>query len=953
VPFELHPKKDFISAAFAGPRPKAFLVGSPLSTDGGGGVPGIGGIVELVRAKLRGIPGSALADFEASISGLSGADAYQAAAKHYEKIAGRAGMNQLIEDAVLHARLPRTPSTFAGYGDPKHWYLPRGTRELGELISHGGERFAGPIFTTNFDPLISAAIRQAGGRPGRIVLDGDGAVSRPSQEEDDERAVVHLHGYWRDADSLHTLTELTKPRPRLKRSLQEKLRQRTLVVVAYSGWDDVFTNSLKEVADEDPELIDVIWCFRESDASAVADKYQNLLANLKDLLDDGRFRAFGGIDCHSIFGELLTVLRGATATAAVLTPASPLAGWEQLDAGALAAQPALTTDEVVRFFDGGAPAWRHAVSLDIPRRSEVALLAKRLNAARTGNRCSLHLIRGAGGEGKTTVLMQAAADAAHAGGWNVLWRSHPRTRLVAEDVARLDSKVQWLIAADEAENLVRDLVDCTHLLHSEGRSNVHFLLAAQDIEWRHAKGDQQPWRDRMEVAEHVTLRSLSDPDIPKLLDAWEKYGADGLRALAAIPDAAGRRRALRDALAGKSGNRRGRSGSFFGGLLDARFDAAALRTHINGIMAGLRDKKVEGSTGNEPQLFNALLYIAACERAGIPGLDDHLLADLVGVPRHWVQRLIVRPLGEEVGAGSVTHTLRDGRPSVSHVYTRHHKVADAILIEAEQSFGIDLGEVWADLIRQTVRTSASHPNREFMTRTAILNVAPKLYDSLPGLLSKQRRREIALAAAQADIEVEHDRLSPLVGLAATYRAMDDAREAVKVFETYFDKLTAKTDYNTNVRGFWYEWGNCLGSQPDRQSVWNAAWLQGISISDHFPQSPINNDRVKQSCAGLGFILGKLLEAASDQRVARGHTATTYIGRLVRLDPTTAHHFNKHAAEADVRGLPYPPDLDEAIGWLQQLVFFAGQHASVRTGVRSDNVHFTMLRAFCSNLRDRV
>src|SRR6185312_14005495 len=92
-------------------------------------------------------------------------------------------------------------------------------------------------------------------------------------------------------------------------------------------------------------------------------------------------------------------------------------------------------------------------------------------------------------------------------------------------------------------------------------------------------------------------------------------------------------------------------------------------------------------------LFDALLYVAACHGVGIPGLDERVLADLVGVPREWVQRLVVRPLGEEAAA---VH-------SAGHILTRHSQVATAILVEVEETFGVDLGEVWAQLIRQTTQ----------------------------------------------------------------------------------------------------------------------------------------------------------------------------------------------------------------------------------------------------------
>lgn len=48
---DLHPQSALIDALLAGvTRPVAFLVGSPLSWDEGGGVPGVGGMIDIARS---------------------------------------------------------------------------------------------------------------------------------------------------------------------------------------------------------------------------------------------------------------------------------------------------------------------------------------------------------------------------------------------------------------------------------------------------------------------------------------------------------------------------------------------------------------------------------------------------------------------------------------------------------------------------------------------------------------------------------------------------------------------------------------------------------------------------------------------------------------------------------------------------------------------------------------
>lgn len=444
MPIELHPKAALINAALMTRRPVAFLVGSPLSLKDGVGVPGITTMLDFVRDEVRDRNSRALPQLESALNGKSGADAYQAAMKWLGVNAGQDAVNEVVSKAVLKARRPGTGQVAAATdGQPDDWNIPAGTAGLADLVARGGEKFLGPVLTTNFDPLISLAIRKSGGRAGRRVLTADGTLAGAAEDEPGICNIVHLHGFWRDSDTLHTQAQLTNPRPKLVKSLQRLLvaQQRTLIVAAYGGWDDVFTHALVELMNDEQAKLDVIWCFHESDTAKVEERYGKLLKAVSPAIVLNRFRSFGGIDCHSIFNEILTAVHGVASTAVAPVVASPLAGWELIDAAYLGALAPLRPEEVVRYFDGATPTWRHAACADIPSRAAVGEIARRLAAVRDGKSgCSLQLIRAAGGEGKTTLLLQAAAAAATSGGWNVLWRPAPRLGLPPEHSTTLDPR---------------------------------------------------------------------------------------------------------------------------------------------------------------------------------------------------------------------------------------------------------------------------------------------------------------------------------------------------------------------------------------------------------------------------------------------------------------------------------------------------------------------------------
>ena len=93
---DLHDRAALIDAITVGAdRPVAFLVGSPLSWDAGGGVPGVDDMLviakELVKAKLP----NRVSDFETAIKVAAGADAYHRKVLWLSRCRGRrvAGRN--------------------------------------------------------------------------------------------------------------------------------------------------------------------------------------------------------------------------------------------------------------------------------------------------------------------------------------------------------------------------------------------------------------------------------------------------------------------------------------------------------------------------------------------------------------------------------------------------------------------------------------------------------------------------------------------------------------------------------------------------------------------------------------------------------------------------------------------------------------------------------------------
>jgi hypothetical protein len=920
---ELLSKEILINAALMTRRPVAFLVGSPLSLRNGVGVPGVSAMLEFARDEVRDRGAFALSQYDAAVSGKTGADAYQAAMKWLGQNPGQDAVNDVIRKAVLQARRQDAgPVTHGTDGQPDEWNIPAGTTGLAELVARGEERFIGPILTTNFDPLLSLALRKSGRHAGRRVLTADGSLGGAAEDDPGTCSVVHLHGFWRDSETLHTQAQLTNARPRLKFSLQRLLvaQQRTLIVAAYGGWDDVFTQALVELVNDEQAKLDVIWCFYESDPVVVEQRYGKLLHAMEPAIRLNRFRPFGGIDCHSIFGEIHSTRLGTSSPAAVESfAASPIAGWQLIDSPFLDSLPPLDSNELIRYFDGAVPTWRHAVSGVIPKREGVEKLTARLaqiahdNVAR-----SMHLIRAAGGEGKSTLLFQAAADVARTGEWSVLSRSSPNEVISPEQIASLDASRRWLIVADDADGIVSDLSAIAEHIAQSGRNGVHFLLATRDADWKAAQGPRKPWSEWLDSYPDVLLRGITSGDAKAVLTAWESVGPGGLRELATIGDSAERaavfEAAVRDAVGiqdEQARRRRPQEGSFFGGLLAVRFGQNGLQAHVRTFLERLEHMHIEHGSRN---LFDALLYVAACHGTGIPGIDERVLADLVGVPREWVQRYVVRPLGEEAAAVY----------SAGHALTRHSQVAAAILVEAEETFGIDLAETWAELVRQTVQTSKNlRISRE--TYAKITHAGPRLQNALPPQIPEERRKAIAIRAARASSEAQPDRLSQLVDLAKTYRNAGEFEAAIKVFRDNHSTLAAKVDFRTDSPGYWNAWGT-TESEAGKSSTHALAnaWLCGLSISDTLAPAEITYKDVEMACSSFGLAFARLAEGDGKSVYAKGLRAAAFLGWKTNPHPSTARHFRIHDNEANKMQTPRPNAVDEAVLWLATSVAHVGR-----------------------------
>ncbi|MGE6762239.1 SIR2 family protein [Corallococcus interemptor] len=331
----LHPGDALPSAVIAASKNRkiAFLVGSPLSMQESADapqVPGVSGMVALIREH---IPVELQARFDAERE-HNKPNEYQWAMRFLQGRGDKTAAEKVVREAVLRARLDRKKDGVATDEqldqDYRGWALPPATEHLGKLLVERADTF-GPVLTTNFDPLISASIRMAGGDFHRtIVVDdspfGHTTVSRNSTH------IVHLHGYWRQSATLHTSVQIARERKRVAAELIQLLQDHTLVVVGYGGWDDIFTQTLGTIDGDRHKDVDILWAFFNNEEDAILEaRYRTLFEKVSNLRGNTGLRCYKGINCHQFFPELRKQLGASSAfTPAVQSTVRPPA----VDAGA-------------------------------------------------------------------------------------------------------------------------------------------------------------------------------------------------------------------------------------------------------------------------------------------------------------------------------------------------------------------------------------------------------------------------------------------------------------------------------------------------------------------------------------------------------------------------------------------------------------------------------------------
>lgn len=382
------------------PREVIFLVGSPLSAPASAGllgVPNVSGMIDIIRGEFAD-DHNLLNQLDILISTAKD-KRYQEAFRFLQSRRGPAVANELVRSAVLAACKPE--ARYRGQSgdeqscqlleaDDSLWAVLPGGSAIASLITHNPDIFGKSLLTTNFDPLLEVAIGKAGGRHYRTIMQGDGNVSITSAVG---CHVIHLHGYWYGSNTLHTLRQLTQQRPQLKASLNRLIRDRIVVVIAYGGWDDIFTTTLLEMVADDADNTEILWTTRSASPSFPA----NIAAQLKLAADKAKVLVYGDIDCNVFLPELASWWL-ANSVGHPLTPPVPVSP-VKFESSLITQMTSAPPKNIL--LEGDLEDRPPVIEFCLGREAELVLLE-------AGS--AVVFITGIGGEGKSTIAAKAFGD---------------------------------------------------------------------------------------------------------------------------------------------------------------------------------------------------------------------------------------------------------------------------------------------------------------------------------------------------------------------------------------------------------------------------------------------------------------------------------------------------------------------------------------------------------------
>ncbi|QPF93925.1 metallophosphoesterase [Bradyrhizobium commune] len=548
-------------------------------------------------------------------------------------------------------------------------------------------------------------------------------------------------------------------------------------------------------------------------------------------------------------------------------------GWEIVDRDVLAnyraSPPPMAA--MIQFFDGFLPHWRLVLASTstgrVQPRAVVERLANRFRAAYEGARKPLVvLLAGAGGEGKSTAVLHAAAvlvEETHQN-WTCLRRQATNAKLSEDLLLKLPTIPEhaWVVVIDDADNISASILAAVKRVAA--RTDVHLLLAARDVDWQLKRVVPRLWQP---VADFHTepLAGLDRDDAMRIVSGWFAWGDEAMGRL--------KGRSEEDAATALLGHARDHAtrqedGELLGALLVTR-QGEDMRAHVRTLVNGLG----RGLVFKSHSLRDIYAMVAAMHAENQLYLSRSVLAFAVGRNIDELEQRALLPLRREAMLDS----------GDTYLLTRHRRIAEAACAVMRED-GDNIDRWFPALAGAALRDFKMNYTRD----PAIQEWCTSLSDHF--VAKGDRWWSLARAIAKALHEADPNDAHRVTTYSSVLRRTGQAKEAMAVLKLNGKRLQ-------NDRAGLYEWATTAGAAGDHGL---GVWLCGRSLADGTILSSL---QCKLSLAGLGIAFRELFAASQEKAFAAAQAACGQIGlRMPELNSSDRKYFEVHVADGRRNGV---------------------------------------------------
>ena len=554
----------------------------------------------------------------------------------------------------------------------------------------------------------------------------------------------------------------------------------------------------------------------------------------------------------------------------------PLAGWLTLDSTALASfAREITPQDAQRFFDGAEPDWALAMSPHFPVREQAKGLLDRVVNFQGEDRPQVALVRGPTAEGKSMALRQIVAHAVRATpDLRVLWHQDETVGINVQTFEKiLTADHRWLVVTDHGDLMGENLVNLVQSLKRKGQSNVQFVMAAHDSDWKIAKGHTVLW-NAFARFEEARLSGLSNEDAIAIATTWLHFGSNACEPSWQNLTSAQLAEKLMEAAKDDGAN----DGALFGALLTLR-RGRDLHGHVRALL-----QKFDGmslSTGGT--VGDAFRLIAAMHAEGLDFLSSRVLQESMQCDQTALRRDVLRPMTVEAAVSGS-----------AYLRTRHRRIALATL-DVCRDGDEELDQLYLSLVEAAIRL--------VRVKGGWLDAVGNWEYALTKHFFESGREELAIRIAAKILEIVPDNSHYAVNLAKFKRESGNANGAIQVLQS--------VPCPSDNRGFWREWGTASGMVSDYLS--NAV-LHAFSISENLSTSLPTIEDSKKALAGLAKAFEELHSAQGHLDLQRARAACAWLGLIVSNDSFNSSILKAHQEACSSVGIP--KDVAEGVAWLR-------------------------------------